>query len=216
MNQDFKIMNLFSRISDFLLLNFLFIITSLPVITLGASVTALYSVNLKMVKNEESYVARDFFRSFRQNFKIATPAFLLFLLAGTLMGANIFISFQANETFYLFLRALATIFLISIIVCAKYFFPILARFQFSFKQIWMHIPHMIITQAGYFLFLVLLNIPVIFLIMYSVYTSFFVLIIGCIFGFAIFTYAEAFLFRKIFKGYERDCTTAHASRTSSI
>ena len=58
MNEDFKIMNLFSRISDFLVLNFLFIITSLPVITLGASITALYSVNLKMVTKSKDLILR--------------------------------------------------------------------------------------------------------------------------------------------------------------
>ncbi|MDO4471106.1 MAG: YesL family protein, partial [Bacillota bacterium] len=103
MNQDFKIMNLFSRVSDFLLLNFLFILTSLPIVTLGASITALYSVNLKMVRNEESYITRDYFRAFRKNFKIATPAFLFFLFMGSLMGINILISFRMNKTFYLFL-----------------------------------------------------------------------------------------------------------------
>lgn len=202
MNQDFKIMNFFSRISDFLLLNFLFIITSLPIVTLGASITALYSVNLKMVRNEESYVIRDYFQAFKRNFKLATLAFLFFLLIGTLMGANIWISFQAQGSFYLILRALSTIFLCSLLICAKYFFPILARFKFTFKQVWIHIPHMILTHAGLFLFILLLNIPVVILITYSIYTSFFVLLIGCIIGFALFTYIEASLFRKIFKNYE--------------
>ena len=202
MNEDFKIMNLFSRISDFLLLNFLFIITSLPVITLGASITALYSVNLKMVKNEESYIARDYFKAFQRNFKIATPAFLFFLIAGILMSANIWISFRMSGSFYMVLRVLAGLVLLYLVICAKYFFPILARFDFTSKQVWMHIPHMIVTHAGSFLFLVLLNTPVIVLLMYSMYTAAFILLIGCIFGFAIFTYVESFLFRKIFKNYE--------------
>lgn len=195
-------MNLFSRISDFLLLNFLFVITSLPVMTLGASITALYSVNLKMVRNEESYIARDYFRAFKRNFKLATSAFLLFLTIGILMVANIWISFRAPETFYLILRALSTIFLCSLLICAKYFFPILARFDFTFKQVWMHIPHMLLTHPGSFLFLLLLNIPVVILMVYSIYTAFFILIIGCIIGFAIFTYIEASFFRTIFKNYE--------------
>lgn len=202
MNEDFKIMNLFSRISDFLLLNFLFIITSLPIITIGASVTALYSVNLKMVKSEESYITREYFKAFRRNFKIATPAFLFFLATGALMSANIFISFRAEGSFYLILRVLAGLLLLYLFICAKYYFPILARFDFTSRQIWMHIPHMIVTHAGSFLFIVLLNVPVVILMMYSIYTALFVLIIGCICGFAMFTYVEAFLFRKIFKNYE--------------
>lgn len=203
MNEDSKILNLFSRISDFLLLNLLFVLTSLPVITLGASITALYSVNLKMVKNEESYVVKDYFRAFRRNFRESLPALFLFLGAFGILGANIWISYQTTGTFYLILRALATIFLFVLLVCAKYYFPILARFNFTFKQIWLHIPHMIATHTGSFLFLFLLNIPVFILSTYSIYTGLFVLVIACIFGFAIFTYAESFLFRKIFKDYEK-------------
>lgn len=201
--QDSKTMNFLSRICDFLLLNILFTLTSLPIITLGASITALYSVNLKMVHNEESYITRDYLRSFRKNFKIATPSFLFFLIFTVLMGANIWISFQVEGPFYIILRTLAIIFLICLFICAKYYFPILARFVFTPKQIWMHIPHMIVTHMGYFLFLVILNIPVVILIMYSVYTAIFVLFFGCICGFALFTYVESFLFRDIFKDYER-------------
>ena len=82
MNQENKILELLSRIIDLLLLNFLFIITSIPIFTIGASLCALYSVNLKMTRKEESYVIKDFFRSFRQNFRQATPSFFAFAAAG--------------------------------------------------------------------------------------------------------------------------------------
>lgn len=202
MESEFKIMTIFSKISDFLLLNFLFVITSIPLVTLGASLTALYAVNLKMVKGEESYVYRDYFRAFKRNFKQAVPAFLLFAAVFSLLGINIWISYQTSGLFFMVLRALSTIFIICIFICMKYYFPILARFDFTFRQIWMHIPHMIVTHAGSFLFLVLLNFPIVFLTVYSLYTAAFVIAIAGIFGFAIFTFIESFIFRKIFKNYE--------------
>lgn len=202
MESEFKIMTIFSKISDFLLLNFLFVITSIPLVTLGASLTALYAVNLKMVKGEESYVYRDYFRAFKRNFKQAVPAFLLFAAVFALLGINIWISYQTSGLFFMVLRALSTIFIICIFICMKYYFPILARFDFTFRQIWMHIPHMIATHAGSFLFLVLLNFPIVFLTVYSLYTAAFVIAIAGIFGFAIFTFIESFIFRKIFKNYE--------------
>lgn len=202
MESEFKIMTIFSKISDFLLLNFLFVITSIPLVTLGASLTALYAVNLKMVKGEESYVYRDYFRAFKRNFKQAVPAFLLFAAVFALLGINIWISYQTSGLFFMVLRALSTIFIICIFICMKYYFPILARFDFTFRQIWMHIPHMIVTHAGSFLFLVLLNFPIVFLTVYSLYTAAFVIAIAGIFGFAIFTFIESFIFRKIFKNYE--------------
>lgn len=205
MNQENRIMDMFSRVNDFLLLNILFVITSIPIVTLGASITALYSVTLKMAKNEESYIVRDYFHAWKRNFKSATPAFLLFIIVFLILGMNIWISYQAEGVFYLILRAVATIFLVCLFLCMKYYFPILARFDFTFKQVWMHIPHMIVTHAACFFFLVLLNVPVIFLSVYSIYTACFTLVIGCIIGFAAFSYVEAFLFRKIFAGYEITC-----------
>lgn len=204
MNQENRIMSLFSRINDFLLLNVLFVITSIPVITLGTSITALYSVALKMVKNEESYVVRDYLHAWKRNFKPATPAFLFFAVVFSILGMNIWISYQTDGTFYLFLRSLATIFLVCLFICVKYYFPVLARFDFTFRQVWLHIPHMIVTHAAYFFFLVLLNVPIVFLSVYSVYTACFTLVIGCIIGFAVLAYAEAFLFRRIFADYEID------------
>lgn len=203
MENEFKVMDMFSKLVDLLILNFLFVITSLPVITLGASLTALYSVNLKLTKNEESYIIKDYFRSFCGNFKLATLSFLTFAAAAGLLGANIWISYQNSGYFFMVLRALGTVFLAVLFICFLYFYPILARFCFSLRQVWVHIPHMIVTQAGYFFLLLAMNIPVLFLCFYSVYTAFFVLVLACVLGFSLFTYAESFLFRKIFVSYER-------------
>ena len=59
-----------SRLADLFWLNVLFIVCSIPIFTIGASATALYYVTLKMVKNEECYITKSFFRSFKQNFRI--------------------------------------------------------------------------------------------------------------------------------------------------
>lgn len=202
MNQDFKVMNMFSRIVDLIFLNFLFLVTSLPIVTLGASLSALYSVNLKLVRNEESYISRDFFHAFKENFVHSTIAFFIFALGGGVLCANILISYKNPASFYIVLRTLSFIFLASLGICFLYFYPILARFRFTFRQIWMHIPHMIVTHPAEFAMLVVINLPVLFLCLYSVYTAAFVLILGCLFGFSLFTYAEASLFRKIFEPYE--------------
>ena len=72
-NMDNKFFVFMGRVADLLLLNFLCILCCIPVVTAGASITALYYVTLKMARDEESYIARSFFRSFKQNFKQATP-----------------------------------------------------------------------------------------------------------------------------------------------
>ena len=82
---DNPIMNAIGRIADFIILNVLWVICSIPIITIGASTTALYTVMLKIVKNEEGYIARDFFKAFRENFKQSTAIWLVFLLLGIIL-----------------------------------------------------------------------------------------------------------------------------------
>lgn len=74
----------FNRISDkvgnIFELNLLCLLCCVPVITAGASLTACYYVAMRMVRNEEQSIARDFFRSFRRNFKQGTLIWLLLTL----------------------------------------------------------------------------------------------------------------------------------------
>ena len=191
MNQDNKILNFFSRVVDLLLLNFLFVITSLPVFTLGASLTALFSAAMKLVRNEESYVSKDYFRAFKTNFRQATVSFWAFALVLALLSGNLMISYQQSGSFYLVIG-----------IYFLYFFPVLARFYFTTRQILLHIPHMILTHFFSFILLIILLIPLIFLCVYSLFTATCVIVFGCICGFSVYAYVMSMLFRKIFEPYE--------------
>lgn len=71
------------KVGDLLLVNLLFVVCSLPVVTIGASATAMYYV-LGRIRRQEGTVTKDFFRSFRENFRQATlywGALLLVALA---------------------------------------------------------------------------------------------------------------------------------------
>ncbi|MBU5249690.1 DUF624 domain-containing protein [Coprococcus comes] len=202
MNQDNKIMNFFSRVVDLLFLNFLFVITSLPVFTLGASLTALFSAAMKLVRNEESYVSKDYFRAFKTNFRQATVSFWAFALVLALLSGNLMISYQQSGSFYLVLRMISFLFVIFIGIYFLYFFPVLARFYFTTRQILLHIPHMILTHFSSFILLIILLIPLIFLCVYSLFTATCVIVFGCICGFSVYAYVMSMLFRKIFEPYE--------------
>lgn len=77
---DSKIMQVFSCICDLVLLNFAFLLCCLPLFTIGTAVSALYTVTFRMMREEDSHVLRQFFRAFRDNFRQATPIFLILLV----------------------------------------------------------------------------------------------------------------------------------------
>ena len=70
-----------SRLWDMIKLNFLWLLFSLPIITIGASTVAAYSVTLKMVDESDGYVGRQFIKAFKENWKQGIPLGLLGILA---------------------------------------------------------------------------------------------------------------------------------------
>ena len=68
-NLDNPIWRFMGKVFDMMVLTVLWVVTSLPVFTIGASTTALYYAGMKLAKDQEGYVVKDFFHSFRENFR---------------------------------------------------------------------------------------------------------------------------------------------------
>ena len=68
-----------SRLWDMVKLNFMWLLFSLPIVTVGAATVAAYSVTLKMADEQEGYVARQFVKAFKENWRQGIPMGLLAL-----------------------------------------------------------------------------------------------------------------------------------------
>ena len=79
-NPDNKIANFLTKIMYLAWLNFLWLLCSLPIVTIGASTTAVYYTAMRMARDDEGYIARDFFHSFKENFLQATGVWLIVLV----------------------------------------------------------------------------------------------------------------------------------------
>ena len=133
---DSKFSQLFLKLSYACWLNMLWMICSLPVITIGASTTALYSITLKIADERESNITRQFVLAFRDNFKQATRMWILLLLAGILIGGDFYVvlhmrSMTSGVPAIMWTMNLALLIVISIIyaVILMYIFPLIARFE---------------------------------------------------------------------------------------
>jgi len=90
--QDSGIISLLSDFADLLIANILWLITSIPLVTLGASTAALYSVmRSPSEKCYRSSIVLNFFAAFGKNFKKATLALLVLLIPGALVLVNAFV-----------------------------------------------------------------------------------------------------------------------------
>ena len=90
-NLDNPVWSFMGKVADLIILNILAVICSLPIFTIGASWTALYFVTIRMVRKEESYIVKDFFRSFKENFKQATTIWLIVLVMSAVLAGDIII-----------------------------------------------------------------------------------------------------------------------------
>ena len=68
------------RVADLIILNLIFIVCCIPIVTIGPALTALYYMTLKMARNEETYIIRGFFKSFKENFRQAIVIWLIILV----------------------------------------------------------------------------------------------------------------------------------------
>lgn len=83
--------NVLNRLSDLVILNVLWFICCLPIVTIGASTTALYYVTIKIVNDEDAYIAKNFFKSFKENFIQSTIIWIIMAMIGAMVVWDFFL-----------------------------------------------------------------------------------------------------------------------------
>ena len=110
---------------DLMELNFLFILTSLPLFTIGSSLCALYNTSIKMIRKEGISIHKNYMLCFRKQFKSATPLWIcLFLLCAFFLTDLYIVCFILDRKYLLFV-------LFSIII---YAFPLLSFYEATLKD----------------------------------------------------------------------------------
>ncbi len=94
---DSGLMRGLSRLTDLVLLNLLFLITSIPIVTIGASASALYSVFFRWHRQEESGYVKAYFHAFARDFKEATVLWLAFVMFMAISIFDIWFFFYQTE-----------------------------------------------------------------------------------------------------------------------
>ena len=192
-----------SKLADIIICNIMFVILSLPVITIGASLTALFHCMQWLIiddERDEGLIFRDFWQAFRQNFRQATLLWLICLLMIGFLTAYWFVAQSLGGaygrvyqvTFYV----LALVFLFGFV----YIFPLQARYENTVLNTlrnawllsvaalpWTVLSLLLIVAAVYISFI--MNPAVIYLFVY--------LWAAC--GFGLIAYLQSFFHRQAFR-----------------
>lgn len=134
LSPDSRFMQAVSRFADMVVLNLLFLLTSLPVFTVGAASAAMYTVTFRMLRGREAPVVKSYFRAFRDNFRQGTGLWLLFLFAA-IPALVYFDRFYTADgaAHYLFLPFLS-VFLLAVFL-ASWAFPWISQFRNSAPEV---------------------------------------------------------------------------------
>lgn len=199
---DSPLMRFLTKIADLMVLNILFCITSIPLITIGASWTALYSVTLKMVRDEEGSVSRSYFRSFRQNFRQATLLWLGVLVVLALLVLDIrVLNGMAGGTAPGLLRVGVEILALLGIMVLQYLLPSLARFEASLADTLKNACMMALAHLPKTALMTAAAVGAVWITLINNTTIAVGLMVWPLIGFSLMAFGNSGILRKIFDNY---------------
>ena len=130
LNLDNPVFRLMGALGDILILNLLWVLCCIPVVTIGASTAALFTVARKLAAGEDSRITRDFFRAFRRNWKTATLMWLPLAALGILFAADLLIAFRTPGALGNLFRGTGIVLCLLWLVTAGNAFALLARYEY--------------------------------------------------------------------------------------
>ena len=185
--------------ADLLILNLLWMLCSLPILTIGPAACALFSVTLKIARDEPVETVKAFFSAFRSNFK---PAFLLGLLAlfGAVViyadGVYAFSSEGAVKIIFCIVTGIVAAVWLTY-VC--YVFALQARFENTLKA---HIRNAFLlafcAPAQTVVMWAILALPLLLILFLPQYIVAYIGFLFILFGISLPVYCNSKILRKIF------------------
>ena len=137
-SMDSPVFHIADQITDLLVAGFLWLVFSVPVVTIGPASAALYYTVVKVVRRKRETVTKSFLYAFRLNFKQGIGLTLLYMVYGALLVFYISVSQGSGYATVIGGIILAAPFLFTL----PYIFPVLSRFQFKVSRLLQYVLHM--------------------------------------------------------------------------
>lgn len=163
-NPDSPLTQKLAMVTNLIILNMVWLICCIPVVTAGAATTALYYTVFQYITKEDDTVFRPFFHSFRQNFRQATLLWLPLLVLLALLVFDFLYLLAGNGTALLWIAFLAAALVYTML--QTHLFPLLARFEMTAKALFSTAFSLFMLHLPTSLLMMALNlIPLVFLLL---------------------------------------------------
>lgn len=204
---DSPFMQVMGKVADLMILNLLTIVCCIPIITAGAAFTAMHYQVLKIVRNEECYVVKGYFKAFRENFVQSTVIWLIMLLIALILAGDFYVMFNSDTEFHVIFKAIMGAISIFAVFTLLYVFPIQAKFANTvFRTIKNALAMSILLAPKSVLMLVLYLIPI---ALAGFFPSIFPLVF--LFGMTLPAFLAAKMYNKFFLKLEDRITEANGA-----
>ena len=201
-NLESPFMRFLSRLADLMILNLLVIVTCIPVITVGASFSALHYVIIKMIRDEETYITKMYFKSFKENFVQGTILWLIEALVIAVFIGDYLIFVRSGQEFSVAFMVAVLAVAVLFAMTAMYIWPMQARFYNTVpKTLKNSFLIMILNFPRSILMLLLYAVPFVLLLISNFATPFIIM-----FGFSAPALGAGYLYRKVFSRFEPEET----------
>lgn len=213
---DSPLMKFLGRVGDIIVLNLIFVVTSIPIFTIGTALSALYTVSMKLVRGEDPSIIREYLKAYKRNFKTATICWLFMAAIAVLMFADFRLIGVFDGGIYIVLRLVLAMALGIWLLVFTYLFPYIARFE-----------NTVIHSIKNALFLSIAHVPYTFmllgigggLVIITLFTSK-TFVIGTIawtfVGFAVMAYVQSYLLCRVFGKYEERVAKTFSKKEKSL
>lgn len=198
-DSDGPLMRAVHYLGELMLLNFLFLLCSLPVFTIGASASAMYTVTLRNAGGDSGTVARRFFVAFRSNFRRATVQWLIMLVIGAVLVLDYFI---LTRTQFAGSNLLSFVYLLCVFVylpTLMFLFPVQAYYDNTVSKTMKNAMVLSLAKLPQTILMLALNAILIFLFFADVALFFRAVIFWFLFGFSATAQLCSRLLLRIFR-----------------
>lgn len=205
---DNVVMRGIGKIGDMICLNVMWLICCIPIVTIGASTTALYTVMLRLVKNEEGYIFRGFFKAFKSNFKQSTIIWLIFLILGIVWTIDFRVAGLLPGTAGVVLSAIFLTLGFLLLSVTIYIFPLTARYENGIKATFKNALILTAAKLPYTLLMAAVTIVAVIASLWSTFTLMFSLPLWLMIGGSLIAWVNSYILRKVFVIFEGEESTA--------
>ncbi len=202
------VLDFINTLCNFVVLNLVFLISCLPVVTIGTALSSLYYVTLREARGEYGYLVRTYIKEFRKNLKSGTAAFAVLFVIGAVILFNLAFWFNLGGIPAAVITGLMAVGAIVWLFTFTYTFPLIARFNNSTKQTLINAFCLMMSNVQATLALLLIYVMVLFLCVFLVPMK----LMMVLFGFAFIAYCQSFVFKKVFEPYEKELEKAEEQK----